>query len=95
MRPIAAIAAIFVLTACGNGNGESVQRQAFRASFLHSCLAAVPGKAGTAYCRCTEDRLEASFTDQELSSVTPDDPKFREATHACAAKAGLRVAPGH
>jgi hypothetical protein len=105
MRRIAALVAVFALTACGSGGAQATNsaspashehiRQAFRTSFLHSCLGAIPGKAGATYCRCSEDRLEASFSDEDLARVTPDDPKFREATHACAAKAGLRVAPGH
>jgi hypothetical protein len=105
MRRTAALVAALALTACGNGAEQATSsaspasredlRQAFRTSFLHSCLGAIPGKAGKAYCHCSEERPEASYSADELARVTPDDPKFRAATHACAAKAGLRVAPGH
>ena len=105
IRRIAALAAMLVLSACGGSTGQSSSspspasgsglRVAFRNSFLRSCLHAIPDKPGVMYCHCTEDRLEATFTDDELARVTPDDPKFQAATHACAVKAGLRVAPGH
>ncbi|MBV8637112.1 MAG: hypothetical protein JO322_03445 [Candidatus Eremiobacteraeota bacterium] len=105
IRAFAALAATIALSACGGGSAQSTSspspasrsdlRNAFQTSFLRSCLGAIPGKAGAAYCRCSVDRLEASFTDDELARLTPDDPKFRAATHACAEKAGLRVAPGH
>lgn len=107
---IAVLVAVFALCACGGGGGSTSDqasaspssssnaaplRLAFRKSFLRSCIHAIPGKHGESYCRCTEDRLEATYSDEELARVTPQDPKFQAATHACAAKAGLQVAPGH
>jgi hypothetical protein len=104
-RPIALALAAFMLAGCGaNRTATSAStppplthddaRLAFRASFLHACLAGVPGPEGQTYCACADDKIETIFTDAQLATLTPANPRLKAALHACAAKAGLSVRPG-
>lgn len=69
-------------------------RLAFRASFMSSCEKGVPGAKGLAYCTCADDGIESTFNDTQLAKLTPNNPRLRAVTHACAKKAGLRLRPG-
>ena len=102
MRLVLTVLIVVALAACSARAPEPRKTHAptsilvaFETHFMKACLAGVPGSIGSAYCACTRDALEDAMTDQELSQVTPADPRVRMATHGCAAKTGLPIRPGY
>ncbi len=95
---VLALVAVIALAGCslrwpGPRQRPTPIRAAFETAFMKGCR--VGGPSGAFYCECTKNEIEQSMTDNELSKVSPSDPRVTHATHDCAKKVGLQIRPGY
>ena len=74
-KPVLTAITAALLAACGGGGGG--YSEAFRASFMESCVESSGGE--TAYCECALDHLEANGPEDEQDITAEDQQAAIEA----------------